>query len=113
MVLLEEANESKPHGPIPLISLLFIAVVVLPHRSDSKNKRKDYVKGERCYFCARYLTSRLSRHLKQVHGGEPLVAAAVAEKDEPARSRVFHKIQNLGNFVHNTNVSYHLILESN
>ena len=37
MVLLEEANDSKPHGPIPLISLLFIAVVVLPHRSDNRN----------------------------------------------------------------------------
>ena len=50
----------------------------------------------------------MSRHLKRVHGGEPLVAAAVAEKDEPTRSRMFQKIQNLGNFVHNTNVSYHL-----
>ena len=112
MVLLEEANDSKPHGPIPLISLLFIAVVVLPHRSDNRNKKKDYVKGERCYSCVRYLISRMSRHLTRVHGGEPLVAAAVAEKDEPTRSRMFQKIQNLGKFVHNTNVSYHVILES-
>lgn len=40
-----------------------------------------------------------------MHSIQPVVADAVAEKDPQKKARMMQKIQNLGNFVHNIDVS--------
>ena len=83
----------------------FVIVRVPPRRAPSNEKKKDYTKCERCYYCDQYFTSRMSRHLTRMHSIQPVVAAAVAEKDPQKKARMMQKIQNLGNFVHNIDVS--------
>ena len=65
---------------------------------------KDYSKMEKCYFCGVYLTSRMSRHIERKHYKEVLVDEAL-KSDDNRRGNLLRRIQNLGNFVHNTNVS--------
>ena len=79
-----------------------LAVVVHPHKN--KKKEKDYSKRERCYFCSKYLKSRMTKHLTHSHAAEPLVSEAMQANDQRDREKLLQRIQNLGNFVHNMNV---------
>ena len=79
-----------------------LAVVVHPHKN--KKKEKDYSKRERCYFCSKYLKSRMTKHLTHSHAAEPLVSEAMEANDQRDREKLLQRIQNLGNFVHNMNV---------
>lgn len=79
-------------------------IVTVPIHKPEGNKKKAYAKLERCYFCSRYFTSRMSRHLRGQHKNELLVSEALKVKDPMERQRRLVRIQHLGNFVHNCKV---------
>lgn len=85
----------------------FDYLVVVPVHNP-RDKKKDYNKTEKCYFCNGYFTSRMSRHIKYRHSTQTIIAEALRlEKD--ARAGVMKKVQHLGNFIHNSQVNISLM----
>lgn len=82
------------------------SVVVPVH--NLKDGKKDYKKTEKCYFCGGYFTSRMSRHLKNKHSTQTIIAEAL-RLENGARAERMRKVQHLGNFMHNSQVNISLI----
>lgn len=70
----------------------------------SKRGKRVYDKKNYCFFCSKPFC-KLSRHLAMVHGDEDEVAAAFQHpKHSKERFKIWNRLKNKGNFLHNKNV---------
>lgn len=65
--------------------------------------KRDYSKTDYCFYCEKELFSKISKHYLQVHTDRGLVKEIVVSKGK-LRLQLMHKLQQLGNYKHNTRV---------
>ena len=70
-----------------------------------KVKKRNYAKADYCYYCSKLFVSRISKHLLSVHRDKPEIEEALRYKPGKVRHKLLYKLQQLGNYQHNKEVS--------
>ena len=81
---------------------LFTFAVQVP--TYKKGKKRDYRKDAFCLYCERLFTSKIAPHYLRMHVDKPLVQQIMKEKSQSKREDLLYKLQQLGNYKHNTKV---------
>lgn len=68
--------------------------------------RRNYRKSDYCYYCEKEITSKIARHYIQQHADRHLVQKVITDGSD--RKILLYKLQQLGNYRHNTQVRQNL-----
>lgn len=82
---------------------LYNSLVTVSRCANASGKR-DYGKVDCCFFCKKLIASKISRHYLNVHVDREAVKQIVLASGKD-RAKKLYRLQQLGNFEHNTRVS--------
>lgn len=88
---------------IPL-ALLCFSVQVQVYKTVG-DKKRNYNKEDYCYYCSKRFLSKISRHFLAMHTDRAAVQEIVKSEGKN-REDLLYRLQQLGNYKHNTEVSY-------
>lgn len=82
---------------------MFFRILVVVPTYEGKDNKRNYSKDDYCFYCKKKFTSKISKHILTVHSEETEVAQAIL-KSKNDRTDILYKLQQLGNYQHNTKV---------
>jgi hypothetical protein len=82
------------------VSLIVVTVSVSGHSESKRN----YTKADYCYYCERKFVSSMRKHVLAMHTDRSLVQQIVTSTG-PERKTLLYKLQHLGNYRHNCQVT--------
>lgn len=78
-----------------------MTVPVYQKKADGK---RNYHKLDYCYYCEKKVPSKSSKHLLSRHTDREGVKEIIRSESRQERKRLLYKLQQLGNYQHNTQV---------
>ena len=92
---------------------LFPFLTVMVPAYEPKGTKKNYSRADYCYFCKKFLLSRISSHYVRAHATEEIVKN-ILRLEGKRKAVQLYKLQQLGNFHYNCHVRMHILtLHSN
>lgn len=91
------------------IVLNFVLVIVPIY--EKKDNGRNYSKTDHCYYCNKVIGSKISKHLLKMHTDRVAVQEIIQSSGEH-RGKLLYKLQQLGNYKHNTEVYWSILAKS-